>query len=54
MKDVGELGAGEPQAQFDGRGLEMERHGVTAPAPDPTNLNLRVDYLTVTNSWSSP
>ena len=26
------------EARFDGRGLETERHGVTAPAPDPTNL----------------
>jgi hypothetical protein len=38
VKDVGELGAGEPHAQFDGRGLETGRHGVTAPVPDPTNL----------------
>ena len=38
MKGVGEPCAGEPHARFDGRGLETERYGVTAPAPDPTNL----------------
>ena len=27
---------GIPHKRFDGRGLETERHGVTAPAPDPT------------------
>ena len=37
MKGVGEPCAGEPHARFDGRGLETERYGVTAPAPDPTN-----------------
>ena len=40
MKGVGEPCAGEPHARFDGRGLETERYGVTAPAPDPTNLHL--------------
>src|SRR6476620_11219332 len=30
--------ARQPHARFDGRGLETERYGVTAPAPDPTNL----------------
>ncbi|HET9564223.1 MAG TPA: hypothetical protein VFP27_06875, partial [Mycobacterium sp.] len=39
MKGVGEPCAGEPHARFDGRGLETERYGVTAPAPDPTNLS---------------
>ena len=39
MKGVGEPCAGEPHARFDGRGLETERHRVTAPAPDPTNLS---------------
>ena len=29
---------GIPHNRFDGRGLETERYGVTAPAPDPTNL----------------
>jgi hypothetical protein len=29
---------GIPHNGFDGRGLETERHRVTAPAPDPTNL----------------
>jgi hypothetical protein len=38
VKGVGEPCAGEPHARFDGRGLETERYGVTAPAPDPTNL----------------
>jgi hypothetical protein len=38
VKDVGEPGAGEPHARIDGRGLETERHSVTAPVPDPTNL----------------
>ena len=38
MKGVGEPCAGKPHARFDGRGLETERFGVTAPAPDPTNL----------------
>ena len=38
MKGVGEPCAGEPHARFDGRGLETERHRVTAPAPDPTTL----------------
>ena len=38
MKGVGEPCAGEPHARFDGRGLETERYGVTAPAPDPTIL----------------
>ena len=38
VKDVGEPCAGEPHARFDGRGLETDHHGVTAPAPDPTNL----------------
>jgi hypothetical protein len=38
VKDVGEPGAGEPHARIDGRGLETERHGVTAPALDPTIL----------------
>ena len=38
MKGVGEPCAGEPHARFDGRGLETERYGVTAPAPDPTTL----------------
>ena len=38
MKGVGEPGAGEPHARFDGRGLETERDSVTAPVPDPTNL----------------
>jgi hypothetical protein len=36
VKGVGEPCAGEPHARFDGRGLETERYGVTAPAPDPT------------------
>jgi hypothetical protein len=35
---VGEPCAGEPHAPFDGRGLETERYGVTALAPDPTTL----------------
>jgi hypothetical protein len=39
VKGVGEPCAGEPHARFDGRGLETERYGVTAPAPDPTNLH---------------
>src|SRR6478752_757261 len=30
--------ARQPHARFDGRGLETERYGVTAPAPDPTML----------------
>ncbi len=38
MKGVGEPCAGQPHARFDGRGLETERTSVTAPAPDPTNL----------------
>jgi hypothetical protein len=38
VKDVGEPGAGEPHARIDGRGLETERYGVTAPALDPTIL----------------
>ena len=38
MKGVGEPCAGEPHARFDGRGLETEHYGVTAPAPDPTQL----------------
>ena len=29
---------GIPHNRFDGRGLETERYGVTAPAPGPTNL----------------
>ena len=45
VKGVGEPCAGEPHARFDGRGLETERYGVTAPAPDPTNLQIR-RYLT--------
>jgi hypothetical protein len=40
VKGVGEPCAGEPHARFDGRGLETERISVTAPAPDPTILNL--------------
>ena len=40
MKGVGEPCAGEPHARFDGRGLETERYGVTAPAPDPTMLSV--------------
>ena len=40
MKDVGEPCAGEPHARFDGRGLETERSCVTAPVPDPTNLEM--------------
>jgi hypothetical protein len=44
VKDVGEPGAGEPHARIDGRGLETERYGVTAPALDPTNL-LVIDLL---------
>jgi hypothetical protein len=39
VKGVGEPCAGEPHARFDGRGLETERYGVTAPAPDPTILS---------------
>jgi len=39
VKGVGEPCAGEPHARFDGRGLETERAGVTAPVPDPTNLH---------------
>jgi len=35
VNDVGEPCAGEPHARFDGRGLETERDGVTAPALDP-------------------
>ena len=45
MKGVGEPCAGEPHARFDGRGLETERFGVTAPTPDPTNLNRVVQPL---------
>ena len=45
VKDVGEPCAGEPHARFDGRGLETERYGVTAPVPDPTNLYCRGLYL---------
>jgi len=41
VKGVGEPCAGEPHARFDGRGLETERYGVTAPAPDPTNLAIQ-------------
>jgi len=41
VKGVGEPCAGEPHARFDGRGLETERTSVTAPAPDPTNLQSR-------------
>ena len=41
MKGVGEPCAGEPHARFDGRGLETERYGVTAPAPDPTILTVQ-------------
>jgi predicted nucleic acid-binding protein len=43
VKDVGEPCAGEPHARFDGRGLETERHSVTAPVPDPTKLLLFED-----------
>jgi hypothetical protein len=35
VNDVGEPCAGEPRARFDGRGLETEHHGVTAPVLDP-------------------
>ena len=42
VKDAGEPCAGEPHARFDGRGLETERHSVTVPVPDPTNLGLAV------------
>ena len=47
MKGVGEPCAGEPHARFDGRGLETERYGVTAPAPDPTNLQQDASTYTV-------
>jgi RNA-directed DNA polymerase len=43
VKDVGEPGAGEPHARIDGRGLETERHSVTAPVPDPTLWSPPVD-----------
>jgi hypothetical protein len=47
VKDVGEPCAGEPYARFDGRWLETERVSVTAPAPDPTNLEVVTAYLRV-------
>jgi len=46
VKGVGEPCAGEPHARFDGRGLETERYGVTAPAPDPTTLDPAARNLT--------
>src|SRR4051794_6341112 len=55
VKGIGEPCAGEPHARFDGRGLETERHGVTAPAPDPTNplfLHLN-EYLPAPRSPST-
>jgi len=60
VKGVGEPCAGEPHARFDGRGLETERYGVTAPAPDPTNLQcvvlivLRLGQAEITTNPSKP
>ena len=52
MKGVGEPCAGEPHARFDGRGLETERYGVTAPAPDPTILRMpRREGLVTYSGW---
>ena len=44
VKGVGEPCAGEPHARFDVRGLETERYGVTAPAPDPTQPHRRRSF----------
>ena len=53
MKGVGEPCAGEPHARFDGRGLETERYGVTAPAPDPTTLAGKVDTAELNKATGS-
>jgi hypothetical protein len=44
VKGVGEPCTGEQHAGFDGRGLETERYGVTAPAPDPTQPHRRRSF----------
>jgi hypothetical protein len=51
VNDVGEPCAGEPHARFDGRGLETERDGVTAPALDPPVGPLSTFFDLVCGRW---
>ena len=54
VNDVGEPCAGEPHARFDGRGLETERYGVTAPVPDPTSSHSRANRSAFPASSPNP